>query len=400
MPRNRLRHPARLVLAAILVGVALRAALAAEPGAELEALRQEAVAAAQSVQTEERKLAEVARRLDLLHRELDGRQRGLDESRPEQAELLGIIERLSRNPPNGVALAGGSIRDRVRGQMLAEATVRNLRAQAQALGVEIERVDVLQREIGTREAEFRLAQEALAKKREPLTEIVARRQALGRKLMPDRADAEKRIARIGREAADFGQLIERAEAEAERRDKEQLARTAEAVAKAKTETTNPVAADAVRPRDLRAFDTERSMLTMPVIGKALPALVDGESPEERPRAAEIKGVPGGIVVAPFDGEIVYAGPSRGHGPSLILRHGGGYHSVLAGLGRLEIGIGQGVLAGEPVGMMPDAAGDAPGGKLYIELRRDGRPMDPRPWLPDGEQSAGRGERSGEQKVRE
>jgi hypothetical protein len=50
--------------------------------------------------------------------------------------------------------------------------------------------------------------------------------------------------------------------------------------------------------------------------------------------------------------------------------------------------------------MPDAAGDAPGGKLYIELRRDGRPVDPRPRLANVDGNAGRGERIGEQKVRE
>jgi septal ring factor EnvC (AmiA/AmiB activator) len=98
--------------------------------------------------------------------------------------------------------------------------------------------------------------------------------------------------------------------------------------------------------------------------------------------------------------VIYAGMFHGHGPSLILRHGGGYHSVLAGLARLEVSLGQWVLAGEPIGAMPDATGDSPGGKLYIELRRDGRPVDPRPRLANVDGNAGRGERVGEQKVRE
>ncbi|MNC99479.1 hypothetical protein D3C83_177870 [compost metagenome] len=50
--------------------------------------------------------------------------------------------------------------------------------------------------------------------------------------------------------------------------------------------------------------------------------------------------------------------------------------MLAGLGGIDAKIDHWVLGGEPVGAMPDAAG----GELYVELRRDGRPVDPGPWL--------------------
>jgi len=52
-----------------------------------------------------------------------------------------------------------------------------------------------------------------------------------------------------------------------------------------------------------------------------------------------------------------------------------------------------VLAGEPVGAMDKTSG----GTLYFELRRDGRPVDPQPWLAPG--AAGR-EPDGDQKVGE
>jgi len=84
------------------------------------------------------------------------------------------------------------------------------------------------------------------------------------------------------------------------------------------------------------------------------------------------------VLAPFDGQVIYRGPFRSYGEILIIQHGGGYHSVLAGLGRSDAAVGQWVLAGEPVGAM----GSPQDGKaqLYVELRRDGHPIDPAPWL--------------------
>ena len=107
--------------------------------------------------------------------------------------------------------------------------------------------------------------------------------------------------------------------------------------------------------------------------------------------------PGGAAVASFDGRVVYAGLFGNLGLVLIIRHDGLYHTLLAGLGRVDIKVGQWVLAGEPVGAMPDAV-DKAAGTLYVELRRDGRPVDPLPYLPVRDE--GDGGQDGNQKVRE
>ena len=51
--------------------------------------------------------------------------------------------------------------------------------------------------------------------------------------------------------------------------------------------------------------------------------------------------------------------------------------------------GDWVLAGEPVGAMPDLAAAASGTVLKFELRRDGNPVDPFPSLIDSDKPAGR-----------
>ena len=82
------------------------------------------------------------------------------------------------------------------------------------------------------------------------------------------------------------------------------------------------------------------------------------------------------MIAPFDGVVAFSGPFRGYGQLLILEHSEGYHTLLAGMTRLDSDVGQRVLAGEPVGVMsPD--GDP---SLYVELRRNGQPINPLPWL--------------------
>ena len=97
---------------------------------------------------------------------------------------------------------------------------------------------------------------------------------------------------------------------------------------------------------------------------------------------------GGQVVSPSDGWIVYAGEFRSYGQLLIINAGGGYHILLAGLSQIDVQLGQFVLAGEPVGVMSAAAKSSPAKAqdnapiLYIEFRKDQRPIDPDPWWSD------------------
>jgi septal ring factor EnvC (AmiA/AmiB activator) len=51
---------------------------------------------------------------------------------------------------------------------------------------------------------------------------------------------------------------------------------------------------------------------------------------------------------------------------------------MAGLDRIDVVIGQLVFGGEPVGVMGYADDGRP--ELYLELRRNNRPVDPLPWF--------------------
>jgi septal ring factor EnvC (AmiA/AmiB activator) len=91
------------------------------------------------------------------------------------------------------------------------------------------------------------------------------------------------------------------------------------------------------------------------------------------------------VRAPSDGSVLWAGPFRTWGQLLIINAEDGYHILLAGLSQIDVQVGQFVLAGEPVGFMSAAPrsqsakseGNAP--VLYVEFRKDNRPIDPAPW---------------------
>ena len=91
------------------------------------------------------------------------------------------------------------------------------------------------------------------------------------------------------------------------------------------------------------------------------------------------------VVAPCDGWVVYAGEFRSYGQLLIINAGDGYHMLLAGMSQIDVQPGQFVLTAEPVGTMSGgvknstASAQSNSPVLYVELRKDGRPIDPDPW---------------------
>ena len=59
--------------------------------------------------------------------------------------------------------------------------------------------------------------------------------------------------------------------------------------------------------------------------------------------------------------------------------GDGYHLLIAGLAQSDVTVGQWLLAGEPIGSMTRTT-DGTRPELYLELRRNGSPVDPLPWM--------------------
>jgi septal ring factor EnvC (AmiA/AmiB activator) len=396
----------------LLLAAAPSAVAVAATADDLDALRRDSIAAAQQTQRAETAVASLRREIALLGRDAEARRRGLDDSRREQARLLGVLEFLARNPPDRGSPEAAPL-DRLRGEMLVGAAVPSLQAQAAALSGEIARIASLKRQIADRQRELEETEETLATSRGHAARFAEQRQAVRRELLPADPGAAARIAKLGREAKDLDDLIKRAEAAAERRDKEIVARVRAALPQEAAAMVTADTADPTRPAALAAFDPPQSALLPPVSGPISPPAGPSDAAAAAKQGLALSAPAGGEVVAPFDGRVVYAGAFRDLGLCLIMRHGRGYHSLLAGLGRVDVDTEQWVLAGEPVGVMPapdssrTGEGAGPGdARLYFEVRRDGHPVDPQPWLASSDDGRAAepprrlNERNGDQRVRQ
>jgi murein hydrolase activator len=142
-----------------------------------------------------------------------------------------------------------------------------------------------------------------------------------------------------------------------------------------------------RLKPAMAFSEAKGLAPLPVQGRRILSFGEKTQYGTLSKGIIIETRPSGGVLSPCDGWIVYAGDFRSYGRLLIINAGGGYHILLAGLSQIDVQVGQFVLTGEPVGAMggptkPSLAKAQDNPLLYVEFRKDQRPIDPDPWWVD------------------
>ena len=381
---------------------------AASLAAERARLQDAAVAAARSAQDYEGRLTDLETQLKALDAEAATKVQALAADQKREAALLSALEKLSQNPPEAMLFGPASPVDQVRGAMLLGAAVPQLEAQAKALQANIAEVKRLKAEIQAKRTEMTQKQAALDAERTHIGIMMRQKAALEGQTRDAQGQTQKKLAALSTEASDLKDLIAKLErerearAEAERKREEEARRQAEQAAAAKAEAKRrqaeqqaeathrdtmpesaaiavapperPKGADPLAPRGGRKL--EPGKYAVPVVGQIVKRFGETDGFQDA-KGLTFRTRPSAQVVAPFDGQVMFAGPFKGYGQILIIDHGGGYHSLLAGIDQIEATVGQRLVAGEPVGVMKSGEPDP---SLYLELRKQGQPINPLPWL--------------------
>lgn len=367
--------------------------------AEIAGLRNDSITTAKAAQEHEAALSAIEERLAQLGVEEGRKSEELNRHRTQQMRLLMALERLARNPPEGLALAPGDPIDSLRSAMLLGAAIPPLEIQARALRQEIAALAELRRQIAEAQTRHRAERFDLETEQERLAALIERKTELQRQAAHGAEESGQRQAQLAAQAGDLQQLIERLSAERrareaaeaqKRQEEEARRREAERVARlaspppekpdSKAEVAvalPPPLLDPGKPSVLHPFAGARGHLLAPTSGELMRRFGENDELGVASKGITFETRPAGQVVAPYDGRVLFAGPFRGYGQILIIEHGDGYHSLLAGLDRVESPVGQWVVAGEPVGVMPKGATKP---HLYLELRHNGQPINPLPWL--------------------
>ena len=368
-------------------------------------LNTELIEAGNRVQASEAKLSETEAKLAELTDQVNVIKSSITERKETIVKMLMAMQRMGRTPPPALVTRRDDALAVVRSAMLLADVFPELKYQADNLSHELEGMVSL--ETGIREQRDTEKQETdrLASEQAGLDRLCQAKKVKLAQGEAELAQVKQSTAEQAQAVTDLNELIDKldaqiakvevaqydAEVAAERalREREQAQALAtpanESVVEIKPESTKLAFASPDRMKPAMPFEAAKGSLRLPAAGRRTKHFGDAEPAGGTARGISLQTRKEARITAPSDGWVVYAGAFRSYGQLLIINAGGGYHVLLAGMSRIDVSLGQFVLAGEPIAMMGNSAAPSQGGAdssrpvLYVEFRKDGRPIDPDPW---------------------
>ncbi len=312
---------------------------------ELSALRQKLIAATTAADKSSAALLELENNLNDLEGAAARRSEQLITQRESLAHTLALLQRMAITPTNLYLFSSQPLLNRLHTDVQLRALLPEIQRRADELAASVTDLRELRRKLEAQKKSVVSERASYARKAQDLQKLVEQRNARLKETRAATTALTERLDRLGRDAKDLHDLVERLESEPE-----ETSRTKTVNLPAGALRRLPLSAPAtIRFGEKDNFGTLSNGITL------------------RPRA-------GAPVAAVASGRVAFAGPFRGYGRILILKHNGDFHSVVAGLAKVSVEVGDRVAAGELLGHMPESAAVPP--ELYFEVRHNGTPVDP------------------------
>jgi len=358
---------------------------------------------ARRVQESEARLSLIEDRLAALSKQEAGVRTSIEERRASLAKMLGAMQRMGRQPPPALVTRRDDALKMVRSAMLMASVFPELTSQAETLTAELHELVELAEGIRKQRDNLKSENDKLIAAQGEISGLIAEKKELETARRQKLESVRVAAAQHAKTVTYLGELVQRMDKElaqaglaayeaelAAKRERERLAaekakRDGQLVEIKPAETEKVAFVNPGRLKPAIAFADSRGKIARPISGREIRRFGGRTDSGDTAKGISIESRENAQIVAPSDGWVAFADEFRTYGQLLIINAGGGYHILLAGMDRIDVSVGQFVLAGEPVAVM-GAAGKTSGGSdkkqdpvLYVEFRKDGRPIDPGPW---------------------
>ena len=377
-------------------------AQAAQISVEMAEVSRQMVKKAKQIQNTEDKISRTEKELAALQKELKAAEENFMAEDENLIKTLYALQNLALKPTESLFVQPLTPVEIIRSAMLLRETVPFLAEEAAQIRDKLNNIAAKKSKIEQQVKNISRSKLALEKEHRQMKELIQKKSKIRSRIETRSAAAKQKIQQLAAQAKDIKELllklekerkarekIERERLEKARREREQLERyRAEQEALAVNQRREKERLEQARSDDLikeqtafikdigKNFEKAKGKLSMPARGPVVVAYGQETAKGVSSKGITIKTRSEAQVISPFDGSVIFAGPFRGYGKIIIVEHGEHYMSLLAGLENIDCEVGQMLLAGEPIGQMPKNE-DA---KLYVELRKDSRPIDPEAWI--------------------
>lgn len=326
------------------------------------------VSTAKKIQTSEEKLSKMESELEQLKLDLKTAEEKFAEEDENLINTLAALQNLALKPTEALFVQPLTPVEIIRSAMLLRETVPYLEENAGQLRKELNLIGAKKAQVEKQLSLISKQKIRLEKEHAQMKVLSSNKSALRKDVENKSGKAKKNMEALAGKAQDLRDLLAKIE-------KEQKALEAK-----KAEDTQTADLIKFKPEVIKdigeGFTKAKGSLLLPAKGAIVTRFNEVSGSGAKSKGIAIKTRNLAQVVSPFDGAVIFAGPFRGYGNLIIVDHFNGYLSLLAGLDSIDCELGQMLLAGEPVGVMP-AKNET---KLYVEIRKDGQPIDPMSWF--------------------
>lgn len=345
----------------------LERAAANEKDQAIQARAQEAAVAAH-IQQIEADIAAGQARIAIIDRLLAAQRTRLAVRQGPVTRLMAALQSLARRPAMISVVQPGSVDDLVHVRAVLSNTLPVIRARTADVRADLSRTRQLQ--AGATAATKALADSRtqLEEQRLSLTRLEAEHRMRSRALGRDALFESDRAIALGEHARDIVDLMDQLGNQAATREE------LESLPGPLPRPPRP--GEVASPVDTVSWSHSAPPYRLPVVGRVVTGLGELSDAGVRSRGLTIASAKEAQVIAPAAGRVAYAGPFRGYGTIVIIDHGGGWTSLISGLGTVSARVGDRVGQGAPIGQA--SGGDDP--RVTIELRRRDRAVDMTPLL--------------------
>ena len=359
---------------------------------ELTRISKDMIASAKQIQNSEEKISRMESELETLRADLKKAEENFVVEDDNLIKTLSALQNLALKPTEALFEQPLTPVEIIRSAMLLREAVPYLQENATRIREDLEKIENQKNLVEKQVARIIRQKKILENEHEQMKALVQRKSKIRNAVEIKSVKAKKKVERLASQANDLRDLLNKLEKQRQeklRRQEEERRRLAElkaAEARRAAEETKKL--EEKQRADLIKFKPEvinevgenfvkaKGHLLRPARGPVVTAYGEQMSKGVTSKGIIIKTRSQAQVISPYDGTVIFAGPFRGYGNLIIIEHGQGYLSLLAGLEEVDCELGQMLLAGEPVGQMPES-GDT---RLYVELRKDNHPINPLTWI--------------------
>ena len=353
----------------------------------------------QRIQNSESALTKLETKLEKLQQKETTLRHSLKKRHSAISDMLGLLQRMGRNPPPILATHRDDALKMVRSAMLMSNMLPKLQTKAKTLKAEINKLIELKADIAQQSEQLRIQNAEMEQDQLRVKELLGEKNQRILSHNQELKEFENRAKNHAKTVANLGDLITRLDEDLKRKTelgaydkqviedeknaKEKLGKKAAVELTPKQKKTiafaNPGRIGPAIP-----FSKVKHTLNLPAQGKILRKFGDRMKYGQKSKGISIETRAGAYITSPADGWIVWADKFRKYGQLLIINAGENHHILLVGMERIDVKTSQFVLAGEPIGVMGQKTKDKNTDKsinpvLYVEFKKDGKSIDPTPW---------------------